>query len=959
VLSDGGHMANLEEFENVIVLQGRDKLFTRLVTLKDESTAGQPRIAFVVGDAGSGKTCIVRALGNKAETEDTALVVVFGQCSSLANTATSFLVFKEITALLVGEGEDALSDRVISAENKLRLKKNISLVGDLIVGSSPDLLDVFIPSWVLAGNAAKYLAQKPGWLDTLKGLSKLGTETSYKQEMLYEQYARFIFGLAREIPLMVVLDDLQWADVGTLDLLFYLLRRIKKQKNLKLFLIGVYRPSDLITTGQALRHPLETIVSEAKLLFGDIIIDLSESLDAESGRVFVDGYLNSIPNRFAESFKDLLFERTQGHPLFMVETLKMLAEREHLAKDADGYWVVQKPVLTEDIPDKVEAVINERIARLRVNIREALTCASVEGEEFTAQVVARVENINEKDWLLKLSRELDRKDRLVGFVGSQRVGKLRVDRFRFRHILFQRYLYHTLTDLEKEMLHGEVGEILEELYTDNLELISNQLAHHFDMSHDNGKAAIYYRLAAEQAAKSYAYANAVQLYTRALELLPDGETLDLRFILLSGREDMLDRLGARDAQKADLDELLNLAVKSRSDYALAITYNRFARHYERTGDYPQLANYAKLALNAGEKINDASIVSESLYWYARGMSQLGQFARAKDLANRALSIAEENEDEQRKADVLTILGWIIRYYENNYALGIEYDEKAVKIYQKLGNRSREGATLNDLAVAYRDVGAYLESLSRFQSALSLMREIGSRRGEANSLQRLGTLYLYLGVYDRAYESLQQALKIREEIGDKWGLAHSYRALGGVLTVLQQISEAEEALQKALDLAKEIKSLDVEAWAHFYTGLVHEERKEWPKAQWHYEEALRIHKQSEWLARSIDDRAGLARVAVNRHELEEARLQVERIVLWLNEHGTNGLEQPVKAYSACIWTLSALNRDAEAERLLGEAHNFVMTLASKIADTSLRASFLDKLDNREIIKMWEAIQNVEM
>ena len=136
----------------------------------------------------------------------------------------------------------------------------------------------------------------------------------------------------------------------------------------------------------------------------------------------------------------MLYRQTRGHPLFTIELLRGLQEQGDLVQDPEGCWVEGPALDWETLPARVEAVIAERIGRLAEPLRAALRVASVEGEVFTAEVVARVRAADEREVVGRLSGELDRRHRLVRAQGILWMDGQRLSRYRFRHILFQRYL---------------------------------------------------------------------------------------------------------------------------------------------------------------------------------------------------------------------------------------------------------------------------------------------------------------------------------------------------------------------------------------------------------------------------------------------------------------------------------------------------------------------------------------
>jgi ABC-type oligopeptide transport system substrate-binding subunit len=259
-------------------------------------------------------------------------------------------------------------------------------------------------------------------------------------------------------------------------------------------------------------------LAELKRQYGDIWIDLAQA-DRQAGRGFVEQLLDSEPNRLLSAFRERLHRRTGGHPLFTIELLRAMQARGDLVKDQAGHWVAGAAIDWDGLPARVEGVIELRIGRLEDDLRESLTIASVEGEEFTAQVVARIQEMGERQLLRLLSGELGKRHRLVREGGGLVVGQRILSRYRFAHALFQRYLYNELGEDERRRLHRETGLILEELHAGQAEGIARQLARHFEAAAMADKADEYLQMAGDQARTLYAHAEAIDFYHRALALL--------------------------------------------------------------------------------------------------------------------------------------------------------------------------------------------------------------------------------------------------------------------------------------------------------------------------------------------------------------------------------------------------------------------------------------------------------
>jgi predicted ATPase len=174
------------------------------------------------------------------------------------------------------------------------------------------------------------------------------------------------------------------------------------------------------------------------------------------------------------------------------------AERGDLVRDDKGYWVEGTRVDWERLPARVEGIIAERIGRLDESMREVLTVACIEGESFTAEVVARVQGIDPREMVQLLSSDLDRRLQLVRPVGTGQVQGQRLSHYRFRHLLFQQYLYQYLDEHERVYLHEEIGTALEVLYGEQVADLAVQLARHFAAAEQSEKTVRYLLLAVQR-----------------------------------------------------------------------------------------------------------------------------------------------------------------------------------------------------------------------------------------------------------------------------------------------------------------------------------------------------------------------------------------------------------------------------------------------------------------------------
>jgi len=501
----------------------------RLRETLDLSLAGKGQLCFLTGEAGAGKSTLALEFSRQAQAAHADLLMAVGNCNAQTGIGDPYLPFREILGQLTGDVESKLTQGAISPENASRLQSFLSVSGRAVVELGPDLIDIFLPGAGLVARASALVTGDGGWRKKLDRLreertsrplmdeSPRGNLQSGQQSHIFEQFTRLIIELAAQRPLIIVLDDLHWADESSTSLLFHLARRITDSR---ILVLGTYRPEDVAYGRGERRHPLESVVNEIKRLYGEVQLPLAED-DEAKGRRFIDALLDTRPNRLEAAFREKLLRHTRGQALFTTELLNGMVTRGDLVEDVDGQLVEASTLDWEALPARIEGVIEARINRVSPELQELLSVASVEGEVFTAQVAGQVQGLGEREVLRSLDKELGQLHRLVQEVGVKRVGGQRLSQYRFRHSLLQRYLYNLISQSEREILHEQVAELLEEVYSGQDEEVAGQLARHYERARIADKAANYYLVAANRAMRLFANEEAADLLQRGLEVLGD------------------------------------------------------------------------------------------------------------------------------------------------------------------------------------------------------------------------------------------------------------------------------------------------------------------------------------------------------------------------------------------------------------------------------------------------------
>jgi oligopeptide transport system substrate-binding protein len=517
--------AFLEKQEkSVPVFVARESELKTLEGYTNKTLQGQLRVVFVSGEAGSGKSALLQEFMRRSLKGHPDLVVGLGICNAFFGQGVPYLPFRDVLNMLAGGIEPLFANGAISREQAIHLIASFPLVVQTIVEQGPGLLNNFLSASILSTRVTTYLSGEQPWRQNIEksNASEPLSDNKQDQSQLFEQYSQVLRTIACQHPLLIMLDDLQWMDPGTGQLLFHLIRRLQ---DTRILIVGAYRSEDIAVGREGERHPLESILNEFQSSFGKIIIDLDKDREI-SGRNFIDSFLDTEPNRLLDPFRQELFQRTQGNPLFTIELLQNLQERGEIFPDEHGLWITATHMNWGDLPPQMEGVIGERIGRLDKELYDLLLTASVEGEQFTVQVLEQVQGKPERFILRQLSQELEKRHHLVQELGETYIGGQRLRHFRFIHSLIQQYLYHQLGAAERAEIHQEVAEALELLYKGDISLIAVPLARHYCEAGIREKAVEYLLLAGDQARNLYAHQEAIDHYQQALLFLKEMGDLE-------------------------------------------------------------------------------------------------------------------------------------------------------------------------------------------------------------------------------------------------------------------------------------------------------------------------------------------------------------------------------------------------------------------------------------------------
>ncbi len=917
----------------------RERELARLDEFLDISLTGQGQVVFITGEAGSGKTALAREFSRRAQQAHADLVVASGNCDAQTGQGDPYLPFREVLSLLTGDIEAKWAAEAISSEDANRLWALMPLSLPILVDLSPDLIDGLVAGPALLSRAIAFAPGSStlpaardtkggaaGWLARLEQLvARKGAGqglVNLQRGDLFEQYTTLLQALAAQRPLLLILDDLHWADPSSISLLFHLGQHIGRSR---ILLVGTYRPEEVAVGWEDAAHPLEDVVSEFKRDFGDIGVDLDQATAIE-GRRFVEALLDTEPNRLDETFRRTLFQHTGGHALFTVELLRDMQQRGDLRRDAEGQWVAEPtplpagaPVQASQggldwrrLPARMEGVVEKRIARLPAELRQALRIASVEGEEFTAEVVARVQGVDEGELIRRLSAEAVRQHRLVSAPSLQWLGQRPLSRYQFRHNLFQKYLYHTLDEVERAYLHEAVGSTLEALYAERAEQVAGQLARHFQVAGNVDKAVEYLLQAGERARRLSANEEVIGYFQQGLGLLqslPDSPTRAQRELAL----------------QLSLGNAL-IAIKGYAAPEVGQAFSRARDLCRQLGDTPEL--FPVLA-------------GLHRFFLAQGEEQMG-----RELGEQLLNLAQKGQNPSLLREAHRALG-VTLWYPGEFAAAQSHFAQSIALYDRQRHTAYalygedSGVTcLSYAAWTLWILGYPDQALRRNQEALTLAQELAHPFSLACALAFAAGLHQFRREAGAARERAEAAMTLSTEQGFPfwlamgrvvrgWALVEQCPAISGEGSVEGSHSEcvagrrqAEEGMAQIRQGLSDWQAMGIEVERPYYLALLAEACGKVGQA----EEGLgvldgalaRMSSVARWWEAELYRLRGELRLRVEAEAKVEVEACFRQAIEIAREQGARSLELRAVMSLSRLWhSLGSRGKTEEARQMLAE------------------------------------------
>ncbi|MBI2565599.1 MAG: tetratricopeptide repeat protein [Candidatus Schekmanbacteria bacterium] len=593
-------------------------------------------------------------------------------------------------------------------------------------------------------------------------------------------------------PVILEVEDAQWADVSTMGMLDHLVEHL------------VDYPLLVLTTARpeiAAAHPDWVRRAERAVLL------TLAPLDLEAARELVEQLLQNVRD-LPSGLVEEVAQRCEGTPFFAEELVKSLADQGAIVAEELGWRFVPSESTPQlPMPATVEGLLQARLDRLAPGELAAIRAAAVVGRVFWKQAVAHV-------WSYLGAAE-DVNNALRGLLEREMIDErpvsslLGCEEFAFTHDLLRDVSYRGLPPGDRRELHRLVAEWLERHCGDRLRERLPLLAYHWEQAGTYDRACALYLSGANDAVTRYAHAEARRLFRSYLNLAP-ADAITTAQVRTQLALDVLHMCGRNDEARQELLRALDTACAAGDRRTEAMARHGLGVVASVLGNMSEALSSCQAAVDIYAELRADSQRGEALAELAHALSRVGKVPEAVATFEEALRIQRAAGRPGPEAQALTGLA-ALHAVEGRYREAGALYEKAIAIFRDLGDRKMEGRALGNLALCRAEstgaesTGAETARES-MEHALAIYRDIGDRRFEGWMLSNLAAEAHQAGEPDRALALFEAALRIHRSVGNRAFEAETLCALADLKADIGRYDDARELLEAAENINRETKNL---------------------------------------------------------------------------------------------------------------------------------------------------------
>jgi diguanylate cyclase (GGDEF)-like protein len=714
---------------------GRDREKRLLRKLWARTTEGRGGLLTVIGETGVGKTRLVRDFVDFVGMQGAP--VLEGQ-SFEEPAGFAYQPFREAVAGLLQSSPEGAAERV----------------GAIPRAYQRELYNV-IPELAAFGfDTAPYY--------------ELGPEQARLR--LFVGYRYLLSALASRGPVALVLEDVHWAEEGSLSLLRFLLNGLATEK---VFVVATYRPEEIAERRERAPAPSAVLAS----LIRDRSVETLKLDRLARGDVAEMIRLIFRVPEVAPTFVDFVYDETEGNPLFVEETLKSFYE--------DGLsprrFAVEGAAIPADyeVPGSVRGIIQRRLSRLDDRTMKVLEASAALGDEFAAEGIRAAVTINE-GYLADILAVCAEHELCVPVPGV-------ADRYRFAHGKIRDEVYRRLAGRRRKHLHQNITRYLEERFRRGEVDVVADLSWHTFVGEVWEKVLVFARLAGDKAWAAYDAREALKHYDRvaaaAAKIGKGGfgdELIRRELIELNTRRGEIYLAQGKFADAAAVLEKAKAAAEEIGDrLGLAKAMNLAGRAYGAVGNERRAVANLHAALTIFKKLDATADIARALYNLGEHRRRAFDLPKAMSFFHMAEAIAQQGGDKNLLMRVADGIG-SISYARGDLRSAVKYFRRALALARETGDRGGEAAVQTNLGEAALRDGKLKDALHHFNDAFAVAAGLGNRPVTASALASLATAKYYDDDVRTAADYFARAAAIAAEAEDRRLEARARCGLGTAL-----------------------------------------------------------------------------------------------------------------------------------------------------------------------------------
>ncbi len=682
--------------------------------------------------------------------------------------------------------------------------------------------------------------------------------------------------VALEQPLVICLDDIHWADQGTLQLFHYMADRLDESP---ILFLATYRPGDALP-GTPFIDTLQKM--GRKHLYDEIEL---EPLEMEQTEEMIKELtrMEEVP----EDFIQTIHEKTKGNPLFIKETVQQMMVEGTIKPESGQYPDSSRDV---EIPDLIQDVIERRVFRLDDESREILQVGSVIGLEVPFPLLKQSSDMEDLDLLNNIDSLIETRLWEEGKEG---------DTFYFCHELILDTIHKGIGKwVEKRRIHRKVAEAMKDVYEDDIEDRYPSLAYHHREAEEFSKALDYYMKSGMKAEKVYAHEDAVEMYKKAIKVSQRLQEDEI------DRLEILERMAKAYVLMGEYEEGRE-KLYSGLDYTSTLMdeqriYRKVANSWLEQGQYEKALELVDKGLQI-ETEDDKTERCRLLGKKGWALMQRGEFEEAEDAFEEERNVAEEIENRKEIAQAYHDLG-TLAIQEGDYDKGRERLEEARVIRQELEDLKGLYQTLNNLSVVHTYRSQLDEALEKYEKALEINEKMDNKAAMGGVLSNIGVIYYKKGEFEQALDYLQRGLESARKVGNKYVMSTSFIDLGQVYLAEDELEKASRYVDNSLEISDEIDNKEHEIIGRYIAAEVELKKGEIEDSEREAKKALKIAteigaKREEGMSRQV-----LGMVQREKGSWDEAIDNFESSIDIFESLGTSGRQARSLYEYGILWKL---------------------------------------------------------